>query len=102
MDEKQEKYNVLWNEEYERERERANDKQTKKPVFKDEKKSNYDESKFCQRLKYILQSLTFQMEDQNTAVLCSVERVSARTHLKEIIILKVLLNKWAFARAPLW
>ena len=79
--------------ERERERERANNKQ-KNRYSKMKKKSNYDgESKFCQRLKYILQSLTFQREDQNTAVLCSVERVSASTHLKEIITLKVLLNK---------
>ena len=65
------------------------------------KKSNYvSESKLCQRLKYILQNLTFKREDQNTTVLRSVERVTASTLLKEVITLKVLLNKSAFAGSP--
>ena len=56
---------------------RANDKQ--KLVTKNEEKIElYDtESKLCQRLKYILHNLTFKREDQNTAVLRSVERVSS-------------------------
>ena len=44
--------------------------------------------------------LDVKREDQNTTVLRSGERVSASTLLKEIITLKVLLNKSAFAGAP--